>query len=269
MFAETSNESKWPRTILSPPGYTGNTYLADPESILELVILCPLCIQGDVEQRLARNGGYPRWIPTSGGQGETGYIFRKYCARCGESFSLLPDFIPKDYRYPCLLIADWLWEAMKGTSCRSRTFLERHGISCPTAGAGMSWAEALEDEPTQPCYQLFSRWLNRFSDRALAAIPTLMTACVLLGRDLKSETERFSDMVAAPVRTYPIAVALYLWTTLRGTGAPLHAEMGPLVHYLLWHRRVPSHERRRAPRRPSGYDGLAVTGRAPPARGES
>lgn len=251
-------------SILSVPGYTGYSYLDDPESILALVVLCPLCLCGEVEHQLVRDGGYPRWIPTTGGQSTLGRIYRKWCSRCGVSFSLLPDFIPKGLRYSCLLVADWLWEALKGTSCRSRAFLERHEVPVPDEEPGQSWTYLLDSARTQPGYQLLARWVTRFSARALTALPTLMTACIVLGCDLRAEADRFSGMVSAPARAFPIAVALYLWSAMRGTGEELERQLPSLVHYLLWHRRGSSHERRRAWHRASRYDGLAVTGRAPP-----
>lgn len=251
-------------SILSVPGYTGYSYIADPESILALVVLCPLCLRDDVEHRLARNGRYPRHIPTDRGAGEPGWIYRKRCSRCRVSFALLPDFIPMGLRYPCLLVADWLWAALQGTSCRSRAFLERHRIPCPAEESEhYSWTYLLDFERTQPGYQTLARWVTRFSARALTAVPTLMTACIALGCDLKAEAERFSGLVLAPARAFPIAVALLLWSALRGTGKPLESELESLVHYLLWHPR-PSQERRRARPWASRYAGLAVTGRAPP-----
>ena len=217
-----------------------------------------------MEHRLARDGGYSRWMPTVSGEDKRGWIYRLWCSRCRVSFSLLPDFIPRGLRYPCLFIADWLWEALRGTSCRSRAFLVRHGVACPAEEPLISWTDLLEQERTQPGYQALARWVTDFADRALSAMPALLTACIVLGCDLKAEAERFSGMVATPARAFPIAVALYLWSTLRDTGEPLEAQLPSLVHYLLWHPRGSSQNRRRKCHRTSRYDGLAVTGRAPP-----
>lgn len=163
--------------ILSVSGPDSKTYLANPLAILVLVVLCPLCLLESVEQVLAKNGSYPRWIP-NGSRRVLGRIFRKYCSRCRVSFSLLPEFLLPRQRHRLGLVAAWLWEWLQGTSARCRDFYLRHGIKCPEPDDRMCWSDLL-DQPglrTRPGYQLLYWWAERFSQRAARLVPELRDA---------------------------------------------------------------------------------------------
>lgn len=263
-------EGGGPSSILSVP-WPGGNYWEDPESILEAVVLCPLCIK-DTEHVLARNGSFPRWIPPPQGppnERRLSKIFRKRCSRCRVTFSLLPDFIVKGHRYRCVLIVDRLWDCLNGASCRSREFLERNSIPYvtdePSDLPQTCWSDLLDDVRTQPGYQLQARWVTRFSARALAAVPRLMVACIAVGHDLRDYAWSFSDLTLAPAQSWALALALFLWSALRGQPGPCKTELELLVRYLLADPPAgPSHNRRRAPGLAPSYDGRAVPGRSPP-----
>lgn len=251
--------------------WSGGNYWEDPESILDTVVLCPLCLRDQIESALARNGSYPRWIPPPEGSPPAdrhlSKIFRKRCSRCKVAFSLLPDFMLKKHRYRCALVVDRLWDCLNGGSCRSREFLERHSIPHPTEEPEMCWTDLLDSIRTQPGYQLQARWITRFSARAVAAVPRLMIACIAVGRDLREYAWSFSDLGSAPAQSWPIALALFLWSALRGNPSPCKRELELLVRYLVADPPPgPSHKGRRASSLASSYDGLAVSGRAPPLR---
>lgn len=154
------------------------------------------------------------------------------------------------------MMAGWLLLALNGEPVRSRSFFEEFDLA-PTA-TRESWSDLLNSVRTYPGYQLLFSWLRDFSNRALAAVPFLMTACILLGCDLKTRVAvPLASWTRVPERAFPLALALVLFAALRDTGETLAEALPDLVIFLT---EPPPQGLRREPGRGSRY---------PPTQGRS
>lgn len=195
--------------------------------MLELVLECPLCPDA---RQLWRWGSYRRWIPV-GSSSQRGVIFRKCCPACKVTFSLIPDFVIPRRGYSPWLIGRWLVLALQGQPVRSRQFFTEIGQANPNPGE--SWSDFLEAQRTFPGYQLLADWLRQFSRRAREAVPLLMTACILVGVDLRTKVaEPLARWTRVPESAFPLALALAMFVALRGRDEPLEQAMDDLVVFL-------------------------------------
>ncbi len=256
--------------ILSIPDLDDKVYVANPFQILLLVIFCPLCLADSVERKLACDGGYSRWIPV-GGAVEAGWIFRKYCARCDTSFSLIPEFVLCYRQYGRTLVSAWLWACLLGTPSRCRSFLEDQGIWFPRCDAPGSWSDLLDDQRTHPGYQLLCHWTRLFSRQSQRAIPALLGAFIALRCDFQRDlAEPLALLTRVPVRAYALGLALGLWRAVREASDPfgqsvgLQAALPSLVEHLVVGCGPASHGLRRAFPGVLRYDGSSQGGRSPP-----
>lgn len=248
--------------ILSVSGLEDKAYGENPAAILDRVVFCPLCVRDAVNCVLAHNGHYQRWIPVGVGKVRS-RIYRKRCARCRVSFSLLPDFVVRSHRYSRGLMASWLGWCLKGASSRCRAFFQEQGIAHPQPEPLTAWSDLLDAERTRPGYQLLCRWVRSFALRALRVLPTLLAACLFLGANLKQVAERLGGFRAVPPRAWPLVVALGLFWVLQehqGTGSPPPWEhlLWDLVGYLTSRPLPPSHKLRRASGGRVIYDVLTI-----------
>lgn len=158
-------------------------------------------------------------------------IFRKYCPTCETAFSLIPDFIIPRCGYSPELVGRWLVLALEGEPIRSRSFFNEIGQATPEPGE--SWTDFLNAQRTFPGYQLLAVWLRDYSRRARAALPLLMTACILVGIDLRIRVaEPLVRWTAVPEPAFPLALALAMFVALRGREEPLAEAMDDLVIFL-------------------------------------
>lgn len=209
-----------------------------------MILECPLCPKA---HRLWLFGSYPRWIPV-GTCSQRGVIFRKCCPVCKTTFSLIPDFIIPRRGYSPWLIGRWLVLALEGQPVRSRQFFTEIGQATPESEE--SWSDFLNAQRTFPGYQLLAVWLRDYSRRARAALPLLMTACILVGVDLRAKVaEPLARWTAVPEPAFPLALALAMFVALRGHGEPLERAMDDLVIFLS----TQQHEMRRAVGRRGRY----------------
>lgn len=148
------------------------------------VTICPVC-PSELNQGLSNNGSYLRSFPLEvPGETVLTWIYRKLCACCRTSFSLHPEFILKRRRYSLTFVAAWLWAFLKGSSTRSREFLEAHQVKVPPDDPHLSWSDSL-DQPgqrTRPGYQLLHRWSVRFCQQAQERIEDVMKSSIQAGQ---------------------------------------------------------------------------------------
>lgn len=271
MYLVFVKETKKPEDfpfILSIPGLECKAYVEDPQAVLLLVVLCPLCERQGAVRRLARNGRYRRWIPIGSGR-VAGWIYRRYCRVCKVAFSLIPDFILRGHSYSRFLVVSWLWSCLGGQSSRSRPFLVQAGIEHPAPEVGVSWTDLLDAERTRPGYQTLSRWTRRFSARARKRVAHLVQTCIGTEVDFKRDVaECLSSLTSVPRYARALAVVVGLWRAILQTSATapvdLYEALDSVVPHLCNRVLEPSHKLRRAFSDDLIYDSMVWSGRPPP-----
>ena len=147
------------------------------------VTICPVC-PSEENQGLWNNGSYSRSFPLEiAGEIVETRVYRKLCPCCQTSFSLHPKVLLKRRRYGLTVIAAWLWAFLKGSSTRSRDFLEAHRVKLPLDDPHLSWSDSL-DQPgqrTRPGYQLLHRWSVYFCQQAQERIEDVMKSAIQAG----------------------------------------------------------------------------------------
>ncbi|MHB1938980.1 MAG: hypothetical protein ACYCOR_20760 [Acidobacteriaceae bacterium] len=199
--------------IIVVGGLEDKDYLENPLRILELVTACPLCIEHGVEHRLAKNGGYGRYIPVGHTQ-VWGWIYRLYCTPGRTAFSIHPEFMLERQQYSRDLVCAGLCHWVQGGSARSQEFLTANNIPCPTPEERVCWSDQLDCERTVPGYQLLWRWFTIFNHRAAGLLPVLVTACHLLGCDFRLAGSAVSKLAR---RSNPLCWAIALLALAQGS----------------------------------------------------
>lgn len=235
------------------------------------MLFCPLCQDGAVERQLARNGGYPRWIPV-GGCLESGWIYRKYCSRCETPFSLIPDFILPQRTHGRALVIAWLWACLGGVASRCEAFYRSWGLWVPARDGHLSWSDLLDvvDHRTHPGYQLLCHWTRQSARRAQDALPSLLGTFMSLRCDFQRDLgEHLAGLARVPEQAFALGIALGLWRAIleasnpTGQAVSLEAALPSLVDHLAAFD-PGSHGLRRDLRRVPGYDIRTMGGRPPP-----
>jgi hypothetical protein len=199
---------------------------------------------------LVKNGGYERLL-TVDLLPELGWAFRKWCAGCRVSFTLLPEDVLPKHSYGLNFIHARVLASIDGVSLRSRDFYEDHGLIPPNDEA-LPWSDLLDLEPLNPSYQLFHQWRRRFSRPARVWLRALLVACVLSGCDLRSRLgeslEAFGNcpkdlhslLLAAgligllreqPVRASLRETLILVYGAASGSHKPLQASEHLLIQY--------------------------------------
>lgn len=238
--------------------------------MLLLVVVCPLCVSSGVYHRLAKDGGYHRFIPV-GRRLVWGWIYRRYCRRCDTSFSLLPDFVLAYMTYGRSLVVWWLWTSLWGIAARCQPFLRKRAVHCPKPVELTSWSDLLDYERSRPGYQLLCRWSQRFSALSRSAIPCLLTTFIALRCHLRLDlADSLRRLQRVPEPLYPLGIALGMWRAILQVSRPdgqtvrLIDALPSLIDFLLGVTSCPSHGLRRASGAPLDYPVESVAGRAPP-----
>lgn len=200
-------------------GLEDKAYLENPLQILELVPLCPLCIEDGVEHALAKNGGYGRYIPVGSGQ-QWGWIYRLFCTPHRIAFSIHPDFILERQHFGRELVSAALCHWLKGGSARSQDFLIANAIEYQPPETE-SWSDHLDCHRTVPGYQLLWRWYSIFNQRAAASLPLLVTLCHMLGCDFRRAGE---TVVTLARRTNPLCCAIALLALAQGADPAIEGD---------------------------------------------
>lgn len=236
-------------------------------------MFCPLCLPGGVEHRLAKNGGYGRFVPV-GRRLVWSWIHRAFCSRCRTRFSLLPAFVVAGMTYGRSLVVRWLWACLCGAGSRCRPFLRKRAVCCPAPVELTSWSDLLEDQRSRPGYQLLCRWTRTFSARAVEALPWLLATFMYLRCDLRRDlVEPLQVLRRVRPGACGLALALGLWrATLEacrtdGSAVPLHHALPSLIDYLVAMESDASHGLRRASGAVLDYPVTSPAGRAPPDLG--
>jgi len=183
---------------------------------------------------------------------EAGWLYRKFCRKCKQSFTLLPDDVLPLHSYGMELIVDRLMAGIDGISLRSFSFYEEAGLvpfGCKERHQeGISWSDLLEAEPLNPSYQLFHQWQKRFSERAQSWLRCLLVACVLAGCDLHvCLGESLESFGKCPKGLHPLLLATGLVGLLQER--PVRLCLGETVR-LLCGSQIGTHKPLRAAGRP-------------------
>lgn len=189
---------------------------------------------------------------------EPAYLCRKWCERCQQSFTLMPNDVLPFHSYGVAFIGDRLIECVEGASLRSRDFYERKGLVFSAGpktetSEGPSWSDQLEMEPLTPSHQLFHRWRKVFSWRARRWLQWLLVACVMSGCDLRTRLgESLETFGRCPENLYPLLLSAGLVGLLQEK--PVRSCMEATLQ-LICGSSVGSHNRLRAPGRSPPYYG--------------
>ena len=211
---------------------------------------------------MVRNGGYDRWFWVDWEEVRCP-VYRKLCRKCGVSFTLLPFETLARRQYSRSFVEEWLWAALRGSSCRSREFLVSQNVPVPERDPAVSWSDQVDGASIRPCYQLLARWTREFAVRAARLIPTLTSLCVLLGADLKHVADSVVQFRVTRPRASSLPVALGLLQVLHRAVAPESAPdfqtcLSDLVVFLERRQLPPSHGVLRASGGRLLYDSLVT-----------
>jgi hypothetical protein len=191
----------------------------------------------------------------------TTVIYRKRCKPCRLSFSLLPDFLLPGSCYDRHFIVAWLWAWLKGATCRSRAFLQQHGVQVADDDR-MSWSDRLDtSDDIRPRHQQLHRWSRIFTARAKQALPTLVAVAGLLNARVAAGLTSVAEFPAR-AGSVPLLQALGLFVAAErasntDTSVDLQRALFRLVGYLTV-RPPPSHKMRRASWPGTRYYGLVI-----------
>ncbi len=226
-----------------------------------------MCWARGIRRRLSRNGSYIRWIPVGGKEERREIIYRRKCAGCRRSFSLLPQDVLPGHRHSLELVAAGLWRGLNGDSARSRSFFEEElGIRQPPDDP-TSWTDFLDslDPPPRPEPSRLQGWMRWADRRALAWLGPLAVACLDAGCQLRSDLrDVMQPLAGATVCSAALALVLGLFAWLRGAQPDMDL-VKVLLPVLSRPYRRTSHETPRAATTGSGYDVTCLDLRAPPA----
>lgn len=226
----------------------------------ELELDCPVCWRSGLRKRLARNGSYRRWTSAE----TRGVIYRRRCATCGASYSLLPEHLVPGHRHGRDLIAAWLQLDLQGDPFRSRAFFEGQRLLEAPADELVSWTDHvdLQSPPPRPGPSRLRSWTRTFNARARTWLAPLAVACLAAGCRLETSlVEVMSALAGVRARSDALAVALGLFSWLRG-GLPDEAMLRRLLPLLCTAQA--SHKTPRAGPGRSGYCAIHLDLRAPP-----
>ncbi len=177
--------------------------------------------------RLARDGGYPRYLQTSFPPAK-GTVHRKWCSACRTCFVLLPNDVVPLHKYSLQLICDRLDASFAGQSDHSRDFYEEQGLlsgELPTEGRlaptrAMSWSDQVCSEPPRPSPQIFRHWRLKWPSRAQVWLPKLLLACIHASCDLKMRLgESLTGYINCPESMWPLVLATGLAALLQEESA--------------------------------------------------
>jgi hypothetical protein len=170
--------------------------------------------------RLVKNGSYLRQLDLDGGPGPA-RIFRKCCAGCHTSFTLLPNDVVPLHTYSLRFIAARVEASLRGVADRDRQFYEERGLIPDEPDfQNVSWSDRLNDKPLRPSHRLFARWRGKWAMCSRPWLFALLSACIYVGCDLRTQLgQSLEAMTRCPELMSPLALAAGLMGLLRDESA--------------------------------------------------